>query len=241
MAKRIKVKKPFYKRAWFIALAVFVLIGAVGSLGDDEISKPDESSKEVATAAAPSESEAGDPEKVAETPKGKEAVKEEPKEEPKEEAPVAEQKKEEKSTETVSQKNAVRSAKDYIAYTAFSKKGLVKQLEFGGFDNEDATYGAENCGADWMAQAIGSAKDYLEYTAFSKKGLVDQLSFGDFTDEEAAYGAENCGADWMQQAEASAKAYLEYSSFSKKALIEQLEFSGFTHEQAVHGVDTTGL
>ena len=33
-------------------------------------------------------------------------------------------------TETVSQKNAIRKAKSYLNYSAFSYQGLVKQLEY---------------------------------------------------------------------------------------------------------------
>src|SRR5699024_9653926 len=51
-----------------------------------------------------------------------------------------EDKEEDRSSETVSQQNAVGAAKNYIEYTAFSKTGLIEQLEFEGFSNEDATY-----------------------------------------------------------------------------------------------------
>ena len=41
MIKEGKVKKPFYKRWWFILLVIFVIIGAIGSGGDDEITSAD--------------------------------------------------------------------------------------------------------------------------------------------------------------------------------------------------------
>lgn len=40
---------------------------------------------------------------------------------------------------TVSQRNAVRTAEDYLDYTAFSREGLIQQLEYEGFSTEDAT------------------------------------------------------------------------------------------------------
>jgi colicin import membrane protein len=146
-----------------------------------------------------------------------------------------------KSNETVSQSNAVEKAKSYLSFTAFSKSGLIKQLEFEGFSNEDATYGSENVGADWKQQALKSAKNYLGFTAFSRVGLIKQLEFEGYTSEEAVFGVDSVGADWMEQAVLKAKEYLKFSSFSRKGLIDQLEFEGFTNEEAIHGVDGTGL
>lgn len=94
---------------------------------------------------------------------------------------------------TMAQKNALRSAKSYLDLTAFSRSGLIKQLEFEGYETEDATFAVDNCGADWNEQAVLKAKDYLEMTAFSRDGLIKQLEFEGFTHEEAVYGAEQNG------------------------------------------------
>ncbi len=99
----------------------------------------------------------------------------------------------ESATETTSQRNAVRMAKDYLDYTAFSREGLIGQLEYEGFSNEDATYGADNCGADWMEQAVKCAENYLDYTAFSRQGLIDQLEYEGFTHEQAVHGVDAVG------------------------------------------------
>lgn len=96
-------------------------------------------------------------------------------------------------TQTVSQKNALKKAGQYLDYTHFSHSGLVGQLEFEGFSTEDATWAADNCGADWNAQAAGKAQDYLNYTAFSRQGLIDQLLFEGFTQEQAEYGVNAVG------------------------------------------------
>ena len=89
------------------------------------------------------------------------------------------------STERAS---ALQKAHDYLNYTAFSRTGLIEQLEFEGFSNEDATYAVDECGADWKAQATLKAKEYRKLTAFSHKGLVEQLEFEGFTHEQAEYG-----------------------------------------------------
>ncbi len=144
------------------------------------------------------------------------------------------------NTITTGQKNALKSAKDYLSFTAFSRDGLIDQLEYEKYSTEEATYAADNCGADWNEQALKSAENYLSFTAFSYKGLIDQLEYEKYTKEQATFAADNCGADWNEQAAKSAKNYLEITSFSKDGLIDQLEFEGYTHEQAVYGAEQNG-
>jgi hypothetical protein len=97
------------------------------------------------------------------------------------------------SNETVSQKNAVAKAMDYLNYSAFSHDGLVAQLEYDQFSQADATYGADNSGANWDAEAAAKAKDYMNYSAFSRSGLIAQLEYDKFTQEQAEYGANAVG------------------------------------------------
>ena len=141
---------------------------------------------------------------------------------------------------TTGQKNALASARSYLGYSAFSHDGLIGQLEYEGYTTEEATFAADNCGADWNEQALAKALSYLDYSAFSYTGLIGQLEYEKFTTEQATYGVDNCGADWNEQAVKKAKSYLEYSSFSKDKLIGQLEYEGFTHEQAVYGAEANG-
>jgi len=96
-------------------------------------------------------------------------------------------------SETVSQKNAVRSAKAYLDYSAFSREGLVAQLEYEQFSHADAVYGTDNSGANWNEQAAKNAKQYIEYSAFSRGSLIDQLKHDKFTQEQAEYGTNAVG------------------------------------------------
>jgi hypothetical protein len=137
---------------------------------------------------------------------------------------------------TVGQKNALDSAKSYLEYMSFSKKGLIDQLKFDGYTTKEANYAVKHCGANWTKQALKSAKNYLDTMAFSKKGLTDQLKFDGYTTKEANYGVKNCGANWKKQAVKSAKNYMSIMSFSKKELQNQLEFDGFTKSEAAYGV-----
>lgn len=136
--------------------------------------------------------------------------------------------------------NALKAAKNYLEYTAFSYAGLISQLEYEGYSTEACTYAADNCNADWNEQALNSAINYLEHTAFSYSGLISQLEYEGFTSDQATYGADNCGADWNEQASNAAKNYLEYSSFSRQGLLDQLIYEGFTQEQAEYGVTSVG-
>jgi hypothetical protein len=94
---------------------------------------------------------------------------------------------------TVGQKNAVDKAKDYISYSPFSYEGLIAQLEYEKFSPEEARYGADNSGADWMEQAAKKAQDYMNYSSFSRGSLIDQLEYDKFTPEQAAHGADSVG------------------------------------------------
>lgn len=141
---------------------------------------------------------------------------------------------------TTGQKNALSTANSYLSYSAFSYSGLIDQLEYEGYTKDEATFAADNCGADWKEQALKSALSYLDYSSFSYTGLVDQLEYEGFTTEEATYAVDHCGADWFEQAAKCAESYLNYSSFSRNSLISQLEYEGFTHEQAVYGAEKNG-
>ena len=117
-----------------------------------------------------------------------EQQKEEPKVEVKDEV-----KEEPKNEVTISQKNAVKQAQNYLKFMAFSRTGLINQLEFEGYSTEDATYAVDNITVDWNEQCAKKAKDYLDFMAFSRDGLHDQLEFEGFTEEQIQYGLQAVG------------------------------------------------
>ena len=94
---------------------------------------------------------------------------------------------------TMGQQNALRSALQYLNTMAFSKSGLIDQLEYEGYSTEEATYAVENCGADWNEQAAKSAQNYINTMSFSRSGLIDQLIYEGFTREQAEYGVSTVG------------------------------------------------
>lgn len=94
---------------------------------------------------------------------------------------------------TDSQSNALEAARNYLDFSGFSKQGLIEQLSSDagdGYSKADATFAAENVGADWKEEAVESAQNYLDVSSFSKQGLTEQLTSeaGDeYTEAQARY------------------------------------------------------
>ena len=137
------------------------------------------------------------------------------------------------------EESALKAAKDYLECTAFSRDGLIKQLEVDKkFTHSESVYAVDNCGADWNDQALKTAQSYLKIGGVGYSGMVDQLVYVGFTSEEAAYAVDNCGADWYEQAELTARMFVDSSTpITKKELVDTLEYLGFTSDQAEYGVN----
>lgn len=97
------------------------------------------------------------------------------------------------SSPTTGEKNALRSAREYLSFSAFSYTGLINQLEYEGYSTEEATYAADNCNANWNEQAAKSAKEYLDMSSFSRQELINQLIYEGYTQEQAEYGVTRNG------------------------------------------------
>lgn len=94
---------------------------------------------------------------------------------------------------TLGERNALKTAQQYLSVMPFSYEGLIDQLEYEGFTHSEAVYGADNCGADWNEQAAMMAESYLDILPFSRSELIGQLEFEGFTHAQAVYGAEQNG------------------------------------------------
>jgi len=155
--------------------------------------------------------------------------------------------------DSASVRQARSLAQDYLKYSAFSRTGLIDQLEFEGFSTQDATAAVDDLDVDWRDQAVQQAYDYLDYNSFPLSGLIDQLEFEGFTAQQAAYGAQAAyggagngesaegGSASVQQAVGQAQDYLDFSSFSRSGLINQLEFEGFSTQDATAAVDSLNI
>ena len=143
-------KKSIFKRWWLWALVAVAVIVAISALGDDTDTGnkvPDLSTSPQANP-SPSSNESPAITNTA-TPTPTPTSTPSPSPSP-EESPIA--------GETTGQKNALRSAKSYLSFSAFSYKGLVEQLMYEKYSREDAIYAADNCGADWFEQAVKAAE-----------------------------------------------------------------------------------
>ncbi len=120
----------------------------------------------------------------------KSVVESEPESEP---TPEPEPELEPEPEATMGEKNAARKAKDYLAFSSFSRDGLIAQLEHEGFTRQQAEYGVNQCGADWNEQAALKAQQYLDFSSFSRDGLIAQLEHEGFTRQQAEYGVQAVG------------------------------------------------
>lgn len=93
------------------------------------------------------------------------------------------------SGSTAGQRNALEAAKRYLSVMPFSHEGLIEQLEYEGYSYSEAKFAADNCGADWYAQAVKHAKKYLDTMPFSKNDLIEQLIYEGYTRDQATHGA----------------------------------------------------
>lgn len=121
----VKIKKPFYKKGWFIAIAIFVAIGIIGGAGSDDTTTIDNGT-------------AGTEQVSSENQTTEEVIEETTEE------PVEEIVKEDIPTEF---KSALKKAETYSKMMNMSKAGLYDQLtsEYGEkFTAEEAQYAIDN-------------------------------------------------------------------------------------------------
>ena len=95
---------------------------------------------------------------------------------------------------------AVKDALTLTGAKAFSREGLIAQLESMGHSHSEAEKAADAAGADWNEMALRQASAFLSYLPLSGQELAGRLTGAGFTAEEADYAVENCGADWKENA-----------------------------------------
>ena len=168
---RAKALRPWFKkkRYWLLGLVVLAFIGSLLSDGDSSPSSSlNDSANTLDTTVSSSVIDGGSTQETS--------------------APVSTAPK-----ETAGQANARKSAESYLEYQAFSRTGLIKQLEYEKFSTADATYAVDAVEVDWNEQAEKSAKSYLDTSSFSRQGLIDQLLYEGFSQAQAAYGVGTTG------------------------------------------------
>lgn len=94
---------------------------------------------------------------------------------------------------SISQDNARSAGANYLEISAFSRSGLIDQLEYEGFSTAEATAAVDSLNPDWNEQAAKAADEFLAVSPFSRSSLIDQLVYGGFTESQAEYGASTTG------------------------------------------------
>lgn len=167
------MKKPIYKRKWFIALIIILVLCIIGAfIPDNDDTESAEASKSTAEQSKASQEETQNEEKLKE-----ETVKEEP----------------------VSQefKNALSKAQSYSDTLHMSKAAIYDQLtsEYGeNFPEDAAQYAIDNVDANWKENALKKAESYYTDMAMSKDAIYDQLisEYGEqFTKKQAQYAIDH--------------------------------------------------
>ncbi len=191
-----KQKKPFWRRTWVLVTAgvivAFIGIGAASGSSDTSNTSAKDSNNSAATHDDSSDTSAGAPS----TPDVTQAA--DPTTSPTQ-TPEPTKTPKPTPTYTVSQEQAIGSAKNYLTISGFSRTGLIQQLSssYGdGFSKADAIFAVNHMKVDWNAQAVRSAKNYLSISHFSRSGLIQQLSssYGDgYTVAQATYAANHVG------------------------------------------------
>jgi len=143
--------------------------------------------------------------------------------------------------ETESQKSAIRDAQERLENEPFSRQMLIDILaDWDGYSVEDATFGADNSGANWGEQASETVKEFLAIGGYSRKEILDQLELYLFTQEQSVNAVDNCGADWNAEAVKAAEGYRGFFTTKKEYIDQLVDQNGFTREQAEHGVSIAG-
>lgn len=100
---------------------------------------------------------------------------------------------ENESNLTIGQKNALNQAESYLKTMAFSRQGLINQLEYEGYDEADILFAVDNVKVDWNEQCYKKAQSYLQVMSFSKQSLIQQLEYEGFTDSQISYAISKLG------------------------------------------------
>lgn len=147
-----------------------------------------------------------------------------------------------------SEHKALAAAKRCLADQAYSKQGLIHQLESTpayGFSAQDAQAAVDHLPVNWQAQAVRAAQAYLATQDFSKKSLIRQLDSptgAEFTTAQAQSAVNSLHFNWQEEAVMEAQGYLAAQPFSRRGLIDQMDspsgggFSVKTAQAAVNSL-----
>ena len=88
---------------------------------------------------------------------------------------------------TFRQETALAAARYRIGSGGLSKRALIQHMTAGGSSRADATFAANNVGADWKKEAVEQARDRLDALAYPKRSLREHLEADGFTRAQAKH------------------------------------------------------
>lgn len=91
---------------------------------------------------------------------------------------------------TAEQKTAALLARSYLIGSAFSRSGLISQLQSEGYSFETVEAAIDILSIDWQVQAVKRAKLLTQYEDYTLESLQERLLDYDFTTEESEYAAD---------------------------------------------------
>ena len=97
---------------------------------------------------------------------------------------------------TTGQQLALERGKELVDSRGISYNYLVHELTYyNGFTEEEATFAADNCGADWYAEAVECATGYLENSPYDLEGIVSIMAYEGFTQAQTDYGLSTASGE----------------------------------------------
>ena len=88
---------------------------------------------------------------------------------------------------TSAQEAALESARYRIDAEGVSKVALIQHMTADGYTRANATFAANNVGADWKAEAVEQAENRLDAEEYSRRSLAEHLGSDGFTPAEVEY------------------------------------------------------
>lgn len=254
--KKIKTKKPIFKKWWFWLIVVIIFIGIIGSAGGSSEAEVPESStiEPVETISEPSSESEVAPE---ETKPSSDVTNEE-----------------DISIESII--DLIELSLDSFDYCSveYNENGFVVDITSEGMGEAVSilkSFGLDETTSEWaearnnMVLMCDSCIEMIETFGINdpdvtlnllddtnhnniiiivKNGVVvyDALAEGNTQSTQTTQSQSNNSSMTIGQKNAlrSAEAYLDMMAFSRSELIDQLEFEGYSHNDAVFAVDNCG-
>lgn len=84
------------------------------------------------------------------------------------------------------QTDAAQRATDYLTYFTMSRQGIIDQMIFDGYDEQESAAAVDKLDVNWDEVAVRKAALYRTAFPMTEKRLTYQLRYDGFTEEQTA-------------------------------------------------------